>query len=62
MPELPDVDQSAKDSAALVRADLGVVGRVRLKLAGFCMLVGAALMPPAFREAAADLSVTDEGE
>jgi len=60
--ETPDVSPGAKDSATLAKADLGLLGRVRLKLAGPVLLLGMLLMPPEIREATSNLTVTDEEE
>lgn len=62
MPDLPDVDAGAKDSAMMAKAKLGVVGRLRLKCSHVVFFVAMMVMPPEMRESAADLTVTDEEE
>lgn len=58
--EKPDVSPGAKDAAVAAKADLGVVGRVRMKLAALFFAFGMILLPPSIRESTSDMTVRDD--
>lgn len=66
MPDIPmpDVSDGAKDETALAKADLGIVGRVRLQLGALVILVGLRLIPAGLRETFDEMEVqaNDEAE
>ena len=60
--ETPELSQGAKDSAVQAKADLGLVGRVRIKLAAPFFLLGMVLLPSSLRESFNDLEVSTDDE
>lgn len=47
----PDVSRAAHDEAVKAKASLGIVGRVRLKVAALVLLFGMLLLPKPVRKA-----------
>lgn len=60
--KMPNVSEPAKDSATIARANLGLLGRIRLKLAVVPLLVGMLLMPPEIRDATDEMTMKAEDE
>jgi len=59
---MPDISQASKDEAAIVKAELGRLERLRAVLAVPFFFVGAKLMPPRMREVANRQRMVSEHE
>jgi hypothetical protein len=58
----PDVSPGARDAAVAAKADLGVVGRLRMKIAAVFFAFGMILLPASIRESTSDMTLSDEDE
>lgn len=60
--EKPTISPEARDEATMRMAELGMIGRIRLKLSNIAFFIGTLLLPRSFREAFGDMKVDKEEE